>query len=196
MDTLSFEEKLSKLFVKSLGSKINLSELEQAKVEYGFSVLFINLLKLLIIYIISIFLNSLIQTIIIHSSFCLLRKYSYGFHAKKSVNCTLIGMVCFAIIPWLINWAKLEISLYGLILISVICSVILYRYAPADTLKRIIKFEQKKELRKNTLKILFTITTVLAFCNNTVKLLGITGVFIATVFTLPLKDIGGFNNGN
>lgn len=191
MENISIEERLSKYAVNILNRRVQLSQVELAKIEYGVSILLINILKVLLIYLTSYLLNSLLPTILTHSLFCLVRKYAKGFHARSSTNCTLLSIICFSVIPWIVHINGLNISLTSFFLIGCVCGTILFLYAPADTKKALIKCEkQKRILRMKTLGILIILLFILAFMfKETERLLGLVGIIVAVIFVLPIEKI-------
>ena len=89
---LSLEEKLSSKMSRKLGEKYGLTELEEAKVNYGLAILFINLFKFMLIYVSAFFLHSILAVITTHLSFIAVRRYAKGYHASRSMACTLYSM--------------------------------------------------------------------------------------------------------
>lgn len=73
---LSLEEKLSSKMSRKLGEKYGLTELDEAKVNYGLAILFINLFKFMLIYVSAFFLHSILAVITTHLSFIAVRRYA------------------------------------------------------------------------------------------------------------------------
>lgn len=188
---LSMEEQFSRTLTNYLKQKIVLTEIEEAKISYGLSVFLITLIKVMLIYITSIMLGTFFVTLICHVPFCIVRNYSRGFHAKSSFNCGASGIICFSILPWLIQSLALNISPLQVIGIGMISVIILFFRAPADTEKNQVKnLEQQSALRKRAiLTYIFLSLFMFILFKNTNQLIGISGLTIAVILTFPLEKI-------
>ena len=108
--------------------------LEFTKLVIGMEMLLINISKLLIIYLLAAVLGMLLQTLIVHGSYILVKRFSYGLHALNSTVCTIVSCCMFVIIPWLLSGIEVSNHVVAAIFIPTIYT--LYRYAPADTKAR------------------------------------------------------------
>lgn len=83
------------------------------KVKYGLEIILINVMKFAIVYGIALVTGLLLQTVTVHLSYLWLRRYSFGLHATKTLNCTLISLTMFVLAPFIFqnipsnNWIVL-----------------------------------------------------------------------------------------
>ena len=122
---LSLEENLSSKMSRKLGEKYGLTELEEAKVNYGLAILFINLFKFMLIYVSAFFLHSILAVITTHLSFIAVRRYAKGYHASRSMACTLYSMGLLVALPVLANHYNLELTRYEYFIGAAILSMVL-----------------------------------------------------------------------
>lgn len=188
---LSIEEQVSNKVTDWLAGKVLLSEVEHAKISYGLSVMMINLVKVTLIYLVSFLIGTFSTTLLTHILFCIIRKYSRGFHAKSSFNCGATGLVCFSFLPWLIRVNGLGLKDIDVVIIAIICTAILYFRAPANTIKNQIVDKKQRNIVKVKALVINTILFGLIFVSlgYTERLIASSGLIIASILTLPLEKI-------
>lgn len=98
---ISIEEKLSKKISGHFASQLGLSPIEQAKVEYGLSILFVDLFKMLVMYGIAFLLHIVGAVFITHLVFISVRFTTKGFHASNSAVCTILSVLFLVVLPWI-----------------------------------------------------------------------------------------------
>ncbi|TKN13120.1 hypothetical protein DVW83_14505 [Enterococcus sp. VV15] len=108
----TFEEKFVGFLVNRVSNRLELSREDSLKIEYGLNILVINLVKMIIIYSSSITLGCFKETLIVHSSFCILRRYNYGFHFNSNLVCTLFGILLFVLFPFTMKYFNYDIPIY------------------------------------------------------------------------------------
>ncbi|WP_375180406.1 accessory gene regulator ArgB-like protein [Enterococcus rotai] len=188
---LSLEEQFSSKLTNWLANKVVLSEVEQAKISYGLSFTLISVVKVSLIYASSILLGILLETLIMHTVFCILRKYSRGFHAKSSFNCGAVGVICFSFLPWLIKLSEYSISDKQVLVVAIICTIILYFRAPANTVKNQVTDKKQRRILKSKALAANLILFGLIFITleHSEKLLAVSGLVVASILMLPLEKI-------
>ncbi|EFS01644.1 putative accessory gene regulator protein, partial [Listeria seeligeri FSL N1-067] len=122
----------------------------------------------------------------VHLSYLWLRRYSFGLHATKTLNCTLISLTMFVLTPWIFqnvlsnNWIVL--GTFAFILLN------MFLFAPADTenLPLIGEGHRKKLKRKAMIGtlILTGITLLIPFAE--MKTLIMIGSLFQVVSINPL----------
>lgn len=129
------------------------------KVKYGLEIILINTMKFIAVYGVALLIGMLWQTITIHVSYMLIRRYSFGLHASKSWVCTFLSIGMFNIIPYLTqtvvlnNWIVLVISMF--ILLNVIL------FAPADTESLpLVGRENRKKLKRKAIACTLLLTGI------------------------------------
>ncbi|TBX29915.1 hypothetical protein EUZ95_13995 [Enterococcus durans] len=160
----TFEEKFVGFLVNRVSNRLELSREDSLKIEYGLNILVINLVKMIIIYSSSITLECFKETLIVHSSFCILRRYNYGFHFNSNLVCTLFGILLFVLFPFTMKYFNYDIPIYHNLTILLILNLCIISIGPSHTKNQLFSNE------KNKLKpILFTMLLSLSslFLSNT-----------------------------
>ncbi|ARJ50214.1 accessory gene regulator AgrB [Staphylococcus lutrae] len=128
-----------------LQQKQNLSHIEFLKVRLGMQVVVINFSKAVVTYGLALLLHLFLYTLIVHISFLVLRFYSNGAHAKNSILCHIQNILFFIFVPWLI--VRYDIPFVYLLLLVILGSFLVVRYAPAATKKKPIAKKRIKGLK-------------------------------------------------
>lgn len=166
--------------------RTSIDELEYLKIKLGIEVIIINLVKGIIVYGISFVLNIFYLTLVLHSSYLFIRSKSHGLHATRSLNCTIISVLLFVLLPYTLKGIIFSNSFIFFIFVISFCC--LNKYAPADTDKQpLIGRNKREKLRKQSLircLILFLIT--LGIQNSLIKLMITLGVMFQIIFILPV----------
>ena len=113
------------------------------EIKYGIESLYLTISKTIIIFIISILLNMTKELILLFTFYSLIRLTGFGVHAKKSWHCWVTSITMFILIPLLIKYVTLNQEL--IIISYIVFTLLLIKYAPADTEKRPL-INKKKEL--------------------------------------------------
>lgn len=161
--------------------------IDYLKMKLGFEMLLINLSKLVLVYGSAILFHLLWQTLIMHGAYFAIRKTAFGLHASSGMSCSLMSVTMFVGIPYLcehyILLNNFEIGFIGLL-----STLLLYRYAPADTDKfPLLGKARREKLRKTTTKSsLLIVLLALAVPSPTVKALLLLGVLLQVLMILPI----------
>ncbi|WP_239253869.1 accessory gene regulator ArgB-like protein [Listeria ilorinensis] len=118
------------------------------KVKYGLEIMIINGSKLAIVYGVSLVFGLFFQTLLTHAGYLVLRRYSFGLHAKSSVACTIVSLAMFVAGPLLFqNVPSNNLAVLIVFTFVLLCMI---GYAPADTesLPLVGEQERKKLKRK------------------------------------------------
>lgn len=186
------EYRLSRYFIGWLFPQDDkLSKEEQAYLQYYIEVIIINLTKVAFILIVSLIFDILVGTAITLGTFIMLRKYAFGWHAKSSINCSLIGVISFVGIPLLISkWGysigTLNFSL--LLLLLLISLLIIYKYSPADTENNpIIEKSIRYKLRSKALGTVFLLYALVLFIPMIeIKIFLLLGIWLELIVITPV----------
>ncbi|MCL1950903.1 MAG: accessory gene regulator B family protein [Turicibacter sp.] len=111
------------------------------KIKLGIEVFLINLTKMTIIYGVAFGLGILRETFILNLAYFLLRRHSYGLHAKASLNCTIVSLLVFVGLPYFLRSFEADYLMTVIGFIPVFVG--LYLYAPADTEKNPLLGEKR-----------------------------------------------------
>lgn len=156
-----------------------------AEIRYGLEGIYLSITKLIIIFLLAILLNILKEMIFMLIIFNILRTTGFGLHATKSWICLVSSSVIFLGGPLL---AKIIIINNLLKTILSITSVILiYKYAPADTKKRPLIKEKKRNIYKfiTTIKCIILNIFIIFIKNDIITNLIILGIYAEVIVILP-----------
>ena len=125
-----------------------------SEIKYGIESLYLTITKTIIIFIISFILNITKELMLLFVFYSLIRLTGFGVHAKKSWHCWLTSLITFVLIPLLIKYITINEEL--LVISYSIFTLLLLKYAPADTEKRPL-INKKKRITYKVLTILLVI---------------------------------------
>ncbi|MDD3341886.1 MAG: accessory gene regulator B family protein [Bacilli bacterium] len=136
-------------------STLNYSEEKLEEIEYGLEAVYILITKSIIIFTMAYFLHIVIPLLIFLIIYNVIRMPSFGLHATKSIYCLLSSIVIFIGGTFLSVYVSVPLLLK--VIIGIYCILRMFKNAPADTYKRPI-VNQK---RRDTYKILSTLLAIL-----------------------------------
>lgn len=172
---------------QKLGRALNRSEQDILTVNYGLAVLWHSLTKTLIILLIGYLTNTLFLVFVSMVCQAAYRSYAGGVHLKTYLSCLITNSVCVFGAIWLAT--HINFSIYFLIGLYVVCFLLTYKYAPADTDDNpvVSKRERKKRKTSALLLLLLTFPMVLYLHFYFIVISNIALIFlgIATIFILP-----------
>ena len=115
---------------------------------YGFTVLFLNILDILIILALGILIERYLDTIVFLMVFGITRQYTGGYHAKTVSKCLVVYMLIYLVIMFfsssnviLVNGAMFQILLCIIYIIAVII------YAPIQNDNKVISNVERKNIK-------------------------------------------------
>jgi len=155
---MEFPERISGKITRAIAAELEgLSEEKLAEIDYGIAAFIANSYKTAFIFILAILLNVFQYFLIAFVSFGALRTFASGVHAKREWTCLPVSIILFFGILYL--GMTIELNIYMLSTIFILCFTAVLRYSPADTEERPIV---SRKLRKK-LKILSVITTLVLY---------------------------------
>jgi accessory gene regulator B len=113
--------------------------------EYGLEILILTVFEVVSIILISMFLNKLLMTLLFILSFCSLRMFAGGYHAKTSIHCYLEFLSVY-IVYLILQHLPLPLAVIP-IAISAISELIVLLYAPIDNENKRLSTENTKRCR-------------------------------------------------
>lgn len=122
-------------------------------IEYGLVGLYLTITKLIVIIALSLFLGIWKEVIIFLLLYNIIRMTSFGLHATKSWICLVCSTLVFIGVPFLCK--EFVMKWITKLIIGVICTVLMFKNAPADTYKRPIVSKK----RRMVYKVLSTLTS-------------------------------------
>ena len=155
-------------------------------INYGLESIYLTFTKIIIIFVLAIILNIWKEVLLLLAFYNLIRVSAFGMHAKKSIHCLVISLTLFIGGVYLCRY--LVISLILKVVLSIICIVLIAKYAPADTEKRPIinkKLRRKYKIISVIISGMFAIAIVLLSDKNISNYL-LLGMIEATIMLLPI----------
>lgn len=156
-------------------------------IEYGLEGLYLTFTKIIIITCLSLILGIFKETLLLIIFYNIIRFSAFGLHAKKSSHCLVISLSLFVGGAYICKYTYLPLLLKSII--SIICILLISKYAPADTEKRPL-INKNKRRRFKILSILsstiFSILIVI-FSEYTISNHLLFGMLAATLMILPIS---------
>lgn len=182
----SLTEEFVEKIVMKFNKQLNKEGLELAKMKLGLEIIFINISKFAVIFLVASYFNLLRESLFISFVFGIIRRTAFGLHAQNSMVCTLVTMVMFVAGPYISYYIKL--NNYIVLTIFTIMIFLLYRYAPSDTENHPILGEKLRlKLRKETvLKAIFFMIIALIVPNQVIKVMIILAIGFEVISILPI----------
>lgn len=164
----------------------NYSDEDIEKIQYGLESIYLSLTKVIVILLLSIFLNIFKETIITLLLFNILRTTAFGIHASKSWICWITSVPTFIGIPLICKYITFPI--YILLIIASISLINFILFAPADTVKRPL-IRKKRRIIYKVLTVIIGIIylTIIIICkNNFIQNCLSASMLIETILISPL----------
>ncbi|MBC1984878.1 accessory gene regulator B family protein [Listeria booriae] len=156
-----------------------------AIVKYGVEIFLVNVTKGIIVYLAAALLGMLWQTLVVHLSYLLIRRHSFGLHAKTSLGCTITSVVMFVILPYFVK--EVQLSEWMIVLISGLILLNIAIFAPSDTENMPLFNAQKRHVlrRKSILNTIFVLLLMLLIPIGEIKILILYGMFVQVIMIHP-----------
>jgi len=156
-------------------------------IEYGLEGLYLTFSKIILIICLSLLLGIFKKTLLLIIFYNIIRFSAFGLHAKKSSHCLVISLSLFVGVVYICDYVYIPLMIKSII--SIICILLMAKYAPADTEKRPL-INKKKRKRYKILSILsstiFAILIVVFNEYSTSNYL-LFGMLEATLMILPIS---------
>ena len=162
------------------------SDLEKKRVKYGVYVLYVNITKIAIFLLISLLFDVFYDVLIIWFMFALIRSTAFGIHSGNSIVCTIVTVLTFVGGSLICRYCYLnDIFIY---LIYLLCFILIFIYAPADTESRpLVGVKYRRKLKIQAVLITTILLAVVIVLNiYHIKLLFAIALIAETVSILPI----------
>lgn len=167
----------------------NVKNIDEDKLEiinYGLESIYLTVVKIIIIFVLSLALGIFKEVIIMLFSYNIIRYFAFGLHAPNSTSCLITSIILFiggAYFSMYIN-----ISLQLKIILSIISIILVYIYAPADTEKRpLINIKKRKKYKFLSIFVSIIIGLVLIiFHNHFISNFLLIGLLEEVIMILPI----------
>lgn len=166
------------------------SELERTKLIFGIRVLLTNVITLLVVYTASILLGCVLETLITHVAFFLVRQVALGYHFKNIYECIAWSAIAFPVASKALTYLSLmDWIVYAVLAIA---AVVIFTIAPCGTTKQpVVNEKHRLHLRKKLKIRLPLIVIAFIFVPSIFKPFLALGLTIQTILLLVQKYIMG-----
>lgn len=164
----------------------NISKKEILKMRYGLEGLYLNITKIIFIFLIAFLLGILKETLLLLLVFNIIRFVAFGVHAKRSIDCLISSTIFFIGFPLLCIHVTIPILIKYIIFIPLVALIGIF--APADTEKRPLKNKKKRIIYKVLSIIMAIIYMILSIVikDNTISNYFIFALIIQIIVILPI----------
>lgn len=128
--------------------------------EYGFFVLYSNIIFLLLTMLLGAALGVFLQSIILYAAFFSIRQYAGGYHASTETRCEILSTLSILVCIVVIKLSKSCDFQIALLAISVVSAIIIFALCPLDTPEKPLSETEFKYFRKISWLILSVISLV------------------------------------
>lgn len=116
--------------------------------QYGFFVLYSNILFFIITSIIGAILSVFLQSVVFFFAFFLIRQFAGGYHAKTETRCEILSTLSILCCIVLIKLSKMYDIRIALLSISLVFAVLIFILCPLDTPEKSLNDKEYKYFRK------------------------------------------------
>lgn len=164
----------------------DIDEIKLDEIRYGLEAIYMTVTKTVVIFSLAILLNIFKEMFLLLLFFNILRTTGFGLHATKSWICLLSSSLTFILLPFLSK--IIAIPLFIKSVLGVIAIILIFIYAPADTVKRPIINKNRRAIYKSLTTISCILLTLasLIIQDNTISNLIIFGVYTEVILILPI----------
>lgn len=156
-------------------------------IKYGLETIYLTVTKMIVIFLLAYILGIIKEVFILLITYNIIRSQAFGLHASKSIYCLISSLVFFIGGAYLCKY--IIIKKWLIITLSLICNILLFIYAPADTHKRPLINKKKRKrfkLLSTILGIIYTIIIIIFIDYPMINFLLI-GMIEAVLMILPIS---------
>ena len=156
-------------------------------IKYGLETIYLSVTKMIIIFLLAYMLSIIKEVLILLITYNIIRSQAFGLHASKSIYCLISSIIFFIGGAYLCKY--IVINRWLLISLSLLCNILLFLYAPADTHKRPLINKNKRKrfkLLSTILGIIYTII-IIVYIDNPITNFLLIGMIEAVLMILPIS---------
>lgn len=176
----------SEFIVNRLNVYMNKDGLEYEKLKLGVDVLVLSLSKVILTLVLAVYFDIFFEVLLMAVVHGIIRYNAFGLHAKDSNVCLVLTLAMFILPPILLK--SIYLSNYTVLIVFLLFSLLLYKYAPADTENHpLLGATLRKKLRIKTLVysiIVMILTLLLPF--GEFKIFPIISTLYVIIGVLPI----------
>lgn len=164
----------------------NITDVQLDEIRYGLEGFYLTLTKMVVIIPLAFLLGVGKELILMLIFYNLLRENAGGLHATKSWMCWLSSSIIFLFFPLLSK--RIVFTLTWKVILGIIGIILIFIYAPADTIKAPIikkKNRDKKKIKATLMTIIFVfISTFIQ--HEVISNLILFGIYTEVILILPI----------
>ena len=186
-------DKFCDWLTNKIKSKVtDIDEEKELVINFGIRLIFGELPKILILFIIGFLLNIGWYTVCLFVLIAPYRSFTGGFHLKTHMGCMITTSILYIapiIIAKNIQTKQLIILYTLLILIAIFSIIIIAKYAPADTedMPILSKKERKNKKVKAYITLTILLTIIILNSNYIISYMLLCGIFLQNLTILPIS---------
>ena len=186
-------DKFCDWLTNKIKSKVtDIDEEKELVINFGIRLIFGELPKILILFIIGFLLNIGWYTVCLFVLIAPYRSFTGGFHLKTHMGCMITTSILYIapiIIAKNIQTKQLIILYTLLILIAIFSIIIIAKYAPADTedMPILSKKEKKNKKVKAYITLTILLTIIILNSNYIISYMLLCGIFLQNLTILPIS---------
>lgn len=150
--------KFSELTVKYFLKQSSITDDEQDLYQYGFFVLFSQILYLIVTCIIGALFGTFFDSIIFYIAFQFIRRYAGGYHASTETRCEIMSTLSILACIVVIRLSKIYDFRFTLFIMGAVSAVCITVLCPLDTPEKPLSEKEFKYFRKISWLILSVIS--------------------------------------
>lgn len=171
--------------MKSVESLKKYDEVKLAEIRYGLEGFYLTVSKLIIIIPLAFILNTAYYTLIFLLFSLPIRTTSSGFHANTSMQCLIISLVTFILVPLLSNYFILPVITKCIIYFCL--AIGFWIMAPKDSEKKpIVNNKKQFWLKIVSVNIVVVYFIISFFLNNVISNLMLLALIIQAIMISPI----------
>ncbi len=175
--------------------KAKVSDIDEERemiINFGVRLIFGELPKILILFIIGFVLKMGWQTLLLFFLIAPYRSFTGGFHLKTHLGCMITTGILYLGPIILAKYVQIPYNtvLYTLIgIITIISSIIIAKYAPADTenIPILTKKERKSKKIKSYISLAVLLTIIIFVPDKTISYMIVYAIFLQNLTVLPIS---------
>ena len=133
------------------GEKNRLSQEQVEVCAYGLEVLLSDCIVLSITLFIALVVNALIYTVLLLSTFILLRSQTGGFHASSHLRCNSIYFIAYILAIITIKYMPDSAIVYSVLVLGLVALLAVLRYSPLEHPNKPVSSKKKVKYRKTSI---------------------------------------------
>lgn len=156
------------------------------EIMYGVEGIYLTITKSIIIFSCALILGIFKELLYLLIAFNFIRLFAFGMHANKSFICLILSSMIFLTGAFLCKY--ITINKEVLYILYLIILVIMFKYAPSDTVKRPL-IKKKKRIMYKVLSIIVTLTyfIITLFIHNSLIInCMVIGLIIECILIIPV----------